>query len=211
MNENKLTNREKYPHELHYPWLIILLDSYYICDNEVKVDVAIQETITKRKIACHKGCCNCCLRSDVLLSQIELQGISWFVSEIMDYESQNKLKPRLENHRRSMECPFLIENMCSIYFVRPLSCRHFLVYNKPCDIDEDVLFSRPNDIYLTPKDIVWKVARRLMDFEEYECSTEETKREKFDQGVIFQNSRSLHKIDWNCLISLIEYFQYKRK
>jgi len=62
-----------------------------------------------------------------------------------------KIKRSLISHKRGEGCPFLIDSVCSIYPVRPLACRQFNVFGKPCTDGEDPYYTRPEDV-LKPRE-----------------------------------------------------------
>ncbi len=79
-------------------------------------------------IRCQKGCYFCCEKGDYPVSEIELRYLMLGFSKL-----DNKLKKTVQNNFLQMQeggqCPFLIENLCSIYSYRPIICRvHGLAY-----------------------------------------------------------------------------------
>lgn len=76
--------------------------------------------------ACKRGCSACC-HITVNITEVEAQIIE---------EHTGRRYKRLTTpirHRESaftgMPCPFLVENACSIYPVRPFACRHHMSFN----------------------------------------------------------------------------------
>lgn len=197
-------SRTRYPHEIHYSWLPILLDSYAIDDYERQLDVRRGILTRGQRIACHKRCFSCCTNQAIPLMPLEFMGISWFYSEICDADTKRIIRPRLVNHHRSIECPFLMDNVCSIYPVRPLACRDFFVYGKPCGLDEDITATRPHDIHPPNLEISRYIAFRLFDYPSFGCSTMNDKERAFNEGLIASRSRLMHKWDWAEYIKLSE-------
>ncbi len=130
--------------EERYPWLtILLLDTYEISDS-------LTDNHIKRigPVACQKGCSNCCKNLMVPITEPELVGISWYTSEKLKDPVRSRVKDRILNHENTTECPFLVDDVCSIHAVRPLICRQFYIRGEPCATGEDVLVTRPQDIVL---------------------------------------------------------------
>jgi Fe-S-cluster containining protein len=200
------SRRKHYPHEKKYPWLSILLDSYAIHDYEMAKSVAESERRRRAKIVCHKGCYVCCLRADIPISFLEVRGILWYVTEVMDYETQEKLKPRLLNYRSSTECPFLLDGLCSVYPVRPLACRGFFVFGAPCEENEDPAITRPEDIHRPDQALGKRIAMRFLDYDEYGLTTRKEKEEAFEGGIMYDTAKPMHGFDWSLLIDQIDVF-----
>ena len=73
----KKIKRIKYPEdERKYKWLPILLDAYYVNDVGTHKELKHEIKIRKQKIACKKGCHICCLKPDVPICEVEINGIS---------------------------------------------------------------------------------------------------------------------------------------
>jgi Fe-S-cluster containining protein len=203
--------RERYAQEERYAWLTILLDSYAINDFELLKDIRREEKSRGEKIACHKGCFYCCLKPDVPITRPELSGISWFITEIMNEDMRDKLRLRLRLHRKSLECPLLLDEICSIYPVRPIACRIFLVYGNPCDKGEDIARTRKGDIHPPNREIARCVAMRLLDDQSFNLSGKGQKEKAFESGIILNSSRPMHHVDWAQFIVIIDmHLQRKR-
>jgi uncharacterized protein len=190
--------------EKKYPWLTTVLDTYYISDSQVEEHLA---RIAKKGInpACHKGCHACCLKVTVPFTEPELTAISWYASEVLTDKIRARVKQRLIEHAEILECPFLVDRVCSIYPVRPLICRQFLVKSKPCETEEDVADSRPQDIIPLPKDTVIRpVAMRLLDHYKFKSVT--AKRKAFEAGFIVANAKNMHEFDWTIIAKTMAFF-----
>ena len=93
-------------------------------------------------IKCEKGCAKCCSNGDYPFSQIELELLKQgFFS--LDETTQNIIKQKIADIKKAKndfsdkdgtftyECPFLIDNICSVYPYRGIICRTFgLIYLK---------------------------------------------------------------------------------
>lgn len=147
-----MANRYSSPQaEAKYPWLTGILDTFYISDVQVEEHL---RKIAKNGVvpACRQGCQACCLEPSVPFTAPELAVISWYASEVLAGDLRARVKTRLIEHRSRLECPFLVDRVCSIYEVRPLICRQFLVKSKPCEEGEHVLETRPHDIVPLPRE-----------------------------------------------------------
>lgn len=203
-----MANRFNFPEaERQYHWLKIMLDTYYISDAQVEEHLA---QIAKAGVtpACHKGCHGCCLNATVPFTEPELAAISWYASEVLTGETRVLVKQRLLSHKDRLECSFLIDQACSIYPVRPLICRQFLVKSKPCTIGEDPSITRPQDIIpLSRETVIYPVAMRLLDY--YKFKSTAAKRKAFESGFIVEKARNMHDYDWTNVANTMTHFDEK--
>lgn len=110
----------------------------------------------KPYIKCKKGCAYCCREGEFPISELEFVNMLFYYNEledsIKDKINENISSLILRSRERLYECPFLIDNKCSIYPARPIICRTFglLTYfgkeNKkiPFCVDLDLNYS---DVY----------------------------------------------------------------
>jgi Fe-S-cluster containining protein len=113
----------------------------------VAIAVRDKEKKEKKKLACGKGCGNCCVhQKDLPLYSHELIGIYWYASEKITGPGRDILKKRLADRAEGSGCPFLIDNSCSIHPVRPIGCRQFNVFTAPCAAGEDPYYTRRDDV-----------------------------------------------------------------
>jgi Fe-S-cluster containining protein len=150
--KNKVTagvKRLSFPSdEKLHPWLTKLLEAYYNVDSDVATAIELEKN-KNRKLACHKGCSNCCkTHQDVPVYPLELVGISWYVTEKISGAERETLKSQLEKHKGNNACPFLFKDLCAVHPVRPISCRQFTVFGKPCAEGEDPYYTRRQDVML---------------------------------------------------------------
>ena len=96
----------------------------------------------KQFIFCQKGCAKCCKNAEFPYSQIELKYLLYGFLRL-DKKTQNKIE---ENIKRIVEekskykgdafrytCPFLIDDVCSVYDYRGIVCRTFGLLTKGVD------------------------------------------------------------------------------
>lgn len=56
------------------------------------------------------------------VSPIELQGLSWFLCEVLAGPARERVKAGLREGGRAA-CPFLLDGACAVHAARPLACR----------------------------------------------------------------------------------------
>lgn len=196
-----LKNRLKYPEdENKYDWLGMLLDAYFIAD--IGLEDELKEI--KERVACEQGCKNCCISHEIPILEIELVGISWFASEKLTGDLREKLKKQLLNHEKLKECPFLIADNCSIYPMRPLACRQYIVLNKKCGLHEKINETRPKDIWLQSSALSFEIAKKILHF--YGISETKEQEKAFEAGFVFDNSTLMHLKDWTKICITMQLF-----
>ena len=143
-----LSRRLHFPSdERRLPWLPLLLDAYAIADTGVAVAIRNREKREGKKLACGKGCGNCCVhQTDLPLYPHEIVGIYWYASEKITGPARESLKHRLGRGKDVRGCPFLIDEACIIHPLRPVGCRQFNVFTTPCAVGEDPYFTRRDDV-----------------------------------------------------------------
>lgn len=86
-------------------------------------------------IHCKKGCAHCCKTGQYPLSELELEYMLIGYSTL-PYSSQMAVREKIDEIKKNAqqfdnkedflyECPFLIDNTCSIYNFRPIICRTY--------------------------------------------------------------------------------------
>lgn len=143
--------RVRFPEdEARFSWLPTLLDAYEIIDKGVAVSIEDEKKKRRVKLACRKGCGNCCqTHRDIPVYPHEIVGIYWFAVEKTAGPVREVLKRQLSDHSDGHACPFLVDGSCSIHPLRPAACRQFNVFDRPCAGGEDPYYSRREDV-LTP-------------------------------------------------------------
>ena len=191
-------------HERKYDWLTTLLNAYYQNDTGTYNEKIKFRKKKKTKIACYKGCYNCCLNPVVPITEIELMGISWYVSEIIDDSTvRDNLKAQMQNYKDNLSCPFLVNKECSIYPLRPIACREFHVIGKPCTPGEDPIKTRSEDIWSPSRKVARKTAMKLLPF--FGFSTQKEMLDAYEDGYIHRNARDMHAIDWTGVIKVMNH------
>ncbi len=186
--------------EKRIPWLPLLLEAYAIADTGVRVAIRNEEKRRKVRLACGKGCGNCCVHQrDIPLYPHELVGIYWYVSEKLDPAARYMLKDRLSTHGKESPCPFVIDGTCVIHPLRPIGCRQFNVFTTPCAPEEDPYFTRRNDVLIPLGEYTDRAFAAVLPF--YNIKWE---GDPAAIRLIRSQIMNLQAFDWNKLVSVIE-------
>lgn len=118
----------------------VLLQSTFAFVEKTNADVAAKQPPPK-PLACREGCSFCCLGVEVHVSPLEAIGIAEHLATTLDgdalqalLESVLAVQEAKENMAAKGEvanfaCPLLTDNVCSIYPVRPFTCRGFTSFD----------------------------------------------------------------------------------
>ncbi len=190
------------PDEAKNDWLPMLLDAYFIADKGIHE--SIQQRLRQgQKLACTKGCSSCCkTHSTIPVYPLEVIGIYWYTTEQIDKEVQAILKLQLREFTIEDSCPFLMECICRIHAVRPLACRHFNVFNKPCNEGEDPFYTRRKDVLTPNNKIKDKALSTMLPFHGIKLRAK--KREAMKKGVLHGLARNLQDLEWFKLADRID-------
>jgi len=201
-HSSSLSRRVSFPEdEKKLPWLALLVDAHAIADTGVAVAIREEEKRRKTKLACAKGCGNCCAyQKDLPLYPHELIGIYWYVSEKMDAAVRRILTIRLTDHIAGSPCPFLIDHSCSIHPVRPLGCRQFNVFTTPCAPDEDPYYTRRDDVLVPLPRYTDRVFIAVLPFYNVKQDNDIAAAVKLIRSQIM----NLQDFDWKKLVAIIE-------
>ena len=84
----------------------------------------------KSYLKCKKGCAECCQNGDYPFSRLEMEYLmSGFLTLSENVKKQIRLNISGIKDKNSYTCPFLINNLCSLYNYRGIVCRtHGLAY-----------------------------------------------------------------------------------
>jgi hypothetical protein len=154
--------RLRMPHyEQKHPWLPLLLDCYAVIDFSVAASISQ----SKKAPACYKGCSVCC-RQKIPLSVIESLGIKFYVDNILHKHEYSQL---IKNFNKSDRlCIFTIDNCCSVYPMRPIACRRYIITSQCCSFNEDALISRPDDVLEPSRDYLYQAIELTLPFYNYQ-------------------------------------------
>lgn len=197
-----LSRRRHFPEdEKKLPWLPLLLDAYAIADTGVSIAVRDEEKRRKVKLACAKGCGNCCVhQKDLPFYPHELVGIYWYVSEKMIPPMRAILRDRLAGHAAGSACPFLIDNSCSIHPLRPIGCRQFNVFQRPCMEGEDPYYTRRDDVLVPLPDYIDRAFAAALPLYNMKQEGDLAKAVRLVRSQIM----NLQTYDWKKLVALLD-------
>ncbi len=197
-----LSRRVHFPaDEQKLPWLPMLLDAYAVADTGVAIAVREQEKKRMKKLACGKGCGNCCAhQKDLPLYPHELVGIYWYVSEKIVSPGRDILKDQLASHTAASACPFLVDHSCSIHPVRPLGCRQFNVFSAPCAPGEDPYYTRRDDVLMPVAEYTNRAFAAVLPF--YGLKREGALAEPIK--LVRSQIMNLRSFDWSKLVAIMD-------
>ena len=126
----------------------------------------VDEIIASQKSCCTKGCSYCC-HQQIEVQNIEKRVITNYIKDNLDQQTKNVIRKDLEvwldyfdkntpdnkvltakdvfidfrnkSAKVGLKCPFLINNACSIYPMRPQACRIHIVEENPQLCNENKL------------------------------------------------------------------------
>ena len=120
------------------------------------VDASVAEAVAAahkagRTLACGPGCGTCC-RQPIPVTPLEFLLMRAHMRLRLDADTRARLEAQhaaqlaAEPDPLARPCPFLLDGSCSVYAVRPLACRRYLVLDRPCAPGEICTESRPKDM-----------------------------------------------------------------
>ena len=192
-----LAKRVTFPEEKSQPWLTMLLDAYFIADKGIALEIA-KRLKAGDTLACKKGCSSCCTTHITIpVYPLEVVGIYWYVIEKILGPEREIIKKNLMNFEKGAGCPFLVHGACSIHPVRPLACRHFNVFNRPCSPGEDPYYTRRKDVLSPNERFKERALAAMLPFHGIKESSEKKRLAK--AGALNAVVKNLHEIDWKSL------------
>ena len=196
--------------ESRFPWLSMLLDSYAVIDEGISAAAGKEENKRNVKLACKEGCHNCCrTHKDIPVYPIELVGIYWFSTEKADRPLREIFKKQLSSHTKNDPCPFLINGSCSIHVIRPISCRQFNVFSKPCAEGEDPYYTRRDDVLTPIEDYTKEAFLATLPF--YGITDEKEQIHFIENNLIHAQAVNLQAYDWKKLVKIMDDFDSKKQ
>lgn len=189
-----------------HPWLSMLIDAYYIVDKGIAEAVRLEER-KGRKLACRRGCYHCCKTHNTIpVYPLELVGLSWYVTEKLS-GPRELLKKQLRDYRENDPCPFLVNGVCSVHLVRPVSCRQFNVFNQPCAEGEDPFYTRREDVLTPIRNYVDRAFFIMLPF--YGVKSESGRWKIIESNSVHQFVKLMQTCNWKSLADKMEEFDRK--
>ncbi len=189
--------------EAKHPWLPVLLRMHALVDGGIATAIRTEERRRGVRLACRRGCDVCCrTQSDIPVFQIELAGISWYCAEKLEGSTRDAVRERLARHvAGARECPFLLEQACAVHAMRPMACRLFTVFGRPCAEGEDPFHARRADMLAPPPGLLTRAYREMLPFHGV---TEPKDQETWlERGLVNSLAVNLPTRDWRSLSRLM--------
>ncbi|HTR45750.1 MAG TPA: YkgJ family cysteine cluster protein [Thermodesulfovibrionales bacterium] len=204
------TLRLRFPEdEVRFTWLPLLLDAYEAINAGVMVALNRERRRANRSLACTTSCDTCCrMNTDIPLYPLELAGLYWYCIEKMTGDDRQILKAQLKAHSGKPPCPFLLRKNCSVYPLRPMACRQFIVFGRTCEEGEDPFFTRRQDVMTPLADFVNKALCSLMPH--HGITSAEDQARALRQGIMNKLVKNLQEYDWKALAAKMDEFDARR-
>jgi Fe-S-cluster containining protein len=172
-------------------------------DAYLQIDLGVAAALRRgesqgRRLACARGCAACCrTHQDIPVYPLELMGLYWYCIERLDLESRARLRERLVDGAPAGACPFLIDDACAVHPLRPMACRQFNVFDRPCAEGEDAFHTRRRDVMTPIARYAEAAFAILLPF--YGVKGKRERREAIAQGRLHALARPLRGLDWSRL------------
>lgn len=95
------------------------------------LDVRLNHMFEKQApfIKCKKGCTYCCKEGEYPISELEYVNLMLYYNQLSN-DVKGKINQNIEdlikkNRQKLYTCPFLVDDLCSVYPARPIICRAF--------------------------------------------------------------------------------------
>ncbi|MBA4374175.1 MAG: YkgJ family cysteine cluster protein [Thermodesulfovibrio sp.] len=200
--------------EGRHQWLSLLLDAYEVIDRGIFLALQREKRKTGRRPVCKAGCGGCCgTHSDIPLYPMEMTGLYWYVLEKMEAPLRTALMQKIEARSAPIPapdsspvsglapCPFLSDSQCTVYPVRPIACRQFMVFNRPCGDGEDPFHTRRGDVLTPLEEFAEQAFYIMLPF--YGINSEEDRKAAIKNRIIHARVRNLKTTDWQPLAQRI--------
>ena len=173
------------------PWLTALIEACAILDRGVNRAIAA----SGRTPACGPGCHACCSQP-IPISTIEAQGLRWFALSHLRGDAAQAVGEALLRQRQA-PCPFLLDGACAAYPLRPLACREYIVFHKPCLPGERPDQTRPKDVLPLPRTAQLQAFTVLLPF--YGARGDAARNAALQSRLVLRDTRVLQQLDWQGL------------
>ena len=130
--------------------------------------------------------------------------MSWYVIEKLQPPLREQLQQQLQQLAALDSCPFLIEGACSIHPMRPIACRQFNVFGKPCALGEDAFHTRRGDVMTPIQRFVDEAFNVMLPF--YGIKQKAERRQAIKQGRLHALARVMRDCNWATLPAKMSAF-----
>ena len=195
----------RYPaDEAKHAWLPVLLRTHALVDSGIEAAARAEERRRGVKRACRRGCDVCCrTQSDIPVFPIELAGISWYSVERLAGAERTAVRAALGSHvAGARTCPFLVEHACAVHPVRPIACRLFTVFGRPCAEGEDPFHTRRPDLLAPPPGLLARAYREMLPF--HGVTDPKDQEDWLARGLVDTLAFNLPTRDWRSLARLMD-------
>jgi len=175
----------------HLPWLTALIEACSILDRGVAQAVSG----SRRTPACGPGCHACCSQR-IPISTIEAQGVRWYALSHLRGDTALAVGQALLAQRQE-PCPFLVDGVCTVYPLRPLACREYIVFGAPCQPGERPDQTRPHDVLPLPRIAQLQAFTVLLPF--YGVKDDVARDAALQNRLVLRDTRVLQQLDWQGL------------
>ena len=189
--------------ETRLAWLPLLRRMHAVADAGIEKAVRAEERRRGVRRACRRGCSVCCRhQSDIPAFPIELAGLSWYCAERLAGPTRLAVRARLAAHARGGPCPFLVDDACAVHPVRPLACRLFTAFGRPCAEGEDPFHARHRDLLAPPPGLLARAYRVMLPFHGV---TEGRDQDAWlERGLVKTLAVNLPSCDWRSLARVMD-------
>jgi Fe-S-cluster containining protein len=196
------------PETLPGPGIEAMLKTFELTDQTMREQMQAQGV--EHKIACKKGCSVCCKNVEMPILSAEIETIGWHIKNRVGRELRRKILNKVDKQKpNSVACPFVINDSCSIYQVRPLACRTYLIMNQACRPGENILETRFDDRVDFESLKMQASLRPLVGLVDENAEKLDTESDDFQRmlGFIISQRVSLSDMDWKGFLKF--YMQQK--
>jgi len=107
------------------------------------------------------------------------------------------IKRQLNDYDQTNSCPFLLHDSCAVHPMRPISCRQFIVFGKPCEVGEDPYYTRRHDVLSPIQSYVNRAFFIMLPF--YGVEKEEDRWQLIETGAVHNIVRRIQNCNWQSL------------
>lgn len=121
---------------------------------------AAVDQFDQRRVSCAKGCSFCCKQSQITINATEASILSRYTGLPARFSSRTD-----SVDRRGIPCPFLHDNICTVYTSRPAVCRSSVSFDDPfkCKTEQTRTMLVPESLYNQLGDMIsWPEVKRLL-------------------------------------------------